>query len=85
MTRGCWIEVGGSFLLLCESSEAGFGIDDDDTQASAHGEPDSVHLVTIDWQRGKWANAKGNYSREHVWHLAGGARLKVANSPTVCQ
>ena len=44
---------------------------------------ESVHLVTIDWTRGKWANAKGKYSREHVWHLVGGAKLKASDSPAL--
>jgi organic hydroperoxide reductase OsmC/OhrA len=52
-------------------------------EASGTGESDSVHLVTIDWTRGKWAGAKGKYSREHVWHLAGGAKLKASDSPAL--
>lgn len=54
------------------------------TKAEATGVgTESVHLVTIDWTRGKWANAKGKYSREHVWHLAGGAKLKASDSPAL--
>lgn len=30
-----------------------------------------VHLVTVDWQRGKWSGMRGKYSRDHEWHLAG--------------
>jgi hypothetical protein len=29
-------------------------------------EAQSEHLASIDWQRGKWADAKGKYSREHT-------------------
>jgi hypothetical protein len=29
-------------------------------------EAQSEHLVSIDWRRGKWADAKGKYSREHT-------------------
>jgi hypothetical protein len=42
-------------------------------------EPEAVHLVTVDWQRGKWAQAKGKYSREHVWHLLGGEKLQACD------
>jgi organic hydroperoxide reductase OsmC/OhrA len=44
---------------------------------------EAVHLVTIDWDRGKWAQSKGKYSREHLWHLAGGAKLKASDSPAL--
>ena len=30
-----------------------------------------IHLVTVDWSRGKWSGTAGKYSREHVWHFAG--------------
>ena len=42
-----------------------------------------MHLATIDWQRGKWAGAKRKYSREHLWHLVGGAKLKASDSPAM--
>jgi organic hydroperoxide reductase OsmC/OhrA len=42
---------------------------------------DLIHLATIDWQRGKWAGFTGKYSREHTWHLSGGAKLKASDSP----
>jgi hypothetical protein len=29
-------------------------------------EAQSEYLACIDWQRGKWADAKGKYSREHT-------------------
>lgn len=51
------------------------------TAASDESAPETVHLATIDWQRGKWAGAKGKYSREHLWHLVGGAKLKASDSP----
>jgi organic hydroperoxide reductase OsmC/OhrA len=51
-------------------------------ETSGTGEAESVHLVTIEWTRGKWANAKGKYSREHVWHLAG-AQLNASDSPAL--
>lgn len=43
-------------------------------------ERDSVHQATIDWTRGKWSDAKGKYSREHTWHLVGGAKLKASDA-----
>lgn len=45
--------------------------------------PEAVHLATIEWQRGKWAGAKGKYSREHLWHVAGGRKLKASDSPAL--
>ncbi len=39
-----------------------------------------MHLVTIDWSRGKWSGAAGKYSREHVWHFAGKLSLKVTDA-----
>jgi organic hydroperoxide reductase OsmC/OhrA len=42
---------------------------------------ESVHVATIDWSRGAWANVKGKYSREHTLHFAGGAKLKASESP----
>jgi organic hydroperoxide reductase OsmC/OhrA len=44
-------------------------------------EPAADHLATIDWQRGAWTDRKGKYSREHIWHLSGGAKLKASDSP----
>jgi hypothetical protein len=41
---------------------------------------DSAHQATIDWTRGKWPDAKGKYSREHTWHLAGGGKLKASDA-----
>jgi len=38
-----------------------------------------VHLVTVDWQRGKWSGMRGKYSRDHEWHLAGRLKLKVTD------
>lgn len=38
------------------------------------------HLVTIDWQRGKWAGFKQQYSRQHYWHFAGGLVLQVTDA-----
>ena len=42
---------------------------------------DLVNLASIVWERGKWAGYVGKYSREHTWHLAGGAKLKASDSP----
>jgi organic hydroperoxide reductase OsmC/OhrA len=42
------------------------------------GEP--MHLVTIDWKRGKWSGTRGKYSREHQWHFAGKLSLKVSDA-----
>ena len=42
-----------------------------------------MHLATIDWQHGKWAGAKGKYSRKHLGHLVGGAKLKASDSPAM--
>jgi len=41
---------------------------------------DSLHLTTIAWARGEWSHHKGKYSREHLWHFAGGAKLKASDS-----
>ena len=53
------------------------------TAAGDESAPETVHLATIDWQRGKWTGAKGKYSREHLWHLVGGAKLKASDSPAM--
>ena len=39
-----------------------------------------IHLVTIDWTRGKWSGVPGKYSREHLWHFAGKLNLKVTDA-----
>jgi organic hydroperoxide reductase OsmC/OhrA len=39
-----------------------------------------IHLVTIDWKRGKWSGTPGKYSREHQWHFAGRLVLKVTDA-----
>lgn len=39
-----------------------------------------MHLVTIDWARGKWSGTRGKYSREHQWHFAGRLTLKVSDA-----
>lgn len=41
---------------------------------------ESIHLVTIDWMRGKWSGTRGKYSREHHWHFAGRLALKVSDA-----
>lgn len=41
---------------------------------------ESIHLVTIDWMRGKWSGTRGKYSREHQWHFAGRLALKVSDA-----
>lgn len=43
-------------------------------------QPEAVSLAIIDWRRGKWLSAKGKYSREHTWLLAGGVKLRVSDS-----
>lgn len=43
-------------------------------------EPESQHLTTIAWARGEWSHHKGKYSREHLWHFAGGVKLKASDS-----
>jgi len=53
------------------------------TAAGEEGAAETVHLATIAWQRGKWSGAKGKYSREHLWHLVGGAKLKGSDSPAM--
>jgi organic hydroperoxide reductase OsmC/OhrA len=53
------------------------------TNAETGGADEAIHLVTIDWTRGKWAQSKGKYSREHLWHLGGGAKLKASDSPAL--
>jgi len=44
---------------------------------------DSVHLASIAWERGKWADFSGKYAPEHLWHFAGGAKLKASESPSL--
>ena len=39
-----------------------------------------IHLVTVDWSRGKWSGTAGKYSREHVWHFGGRLDLKVTDA-----
>jgi len=39
-----------------------------------------IHLVTVDWSRGKWSGTTGKYSREHVWHFAGKLAMKVTDA-----
>jgi organic hydroperoxide reductase OsmC/OhrA len=39
-----------------------------------------MHLVTIDWARGKWSGTWGKYSREHQWHFVGRLSLKVSDA-----
>jgi organic hydroperoxide reductase OsmC/OhrA len=39
-----------------------------------------IHLVTVDWKRGKWSGVQGKYSREHQWHFAGQLSLKVTDA-----
>lgn len=53
------------------------------SQHTEQSAPEAVHLATIDGQRGKWAGAQGKYSREHLWHLAGGAKLQASDSPVL--
>lgn len=43
-------------------------------------EPESIHLVTIDWERGKWSASPGRYSREHLWHFAQGFSVKATDA-----
>jgi organic hydroperoxide reductase OsmC/OhrA len=52
----------------------------DKTETSAGDE--RIHLVTIDWKRGKWSGTRGKYSREHEWHFAGRLSLKVTDALT---
>ena len=53
----------------------------DSATAQVMNDSQTVHIATIDWSRGAWANAKGKYSREHTLHFAGGAKLKASESP----
>ena len=39
-----------------------------------------IHLVTIDWTRGKWSGVSGKCSREHLWHFADKLNPKVADA-----
>ena len=39
-----------------------------------------IHLVTVDWKRGKWLGTPGKYSREHEWHFAGRVSLKITDA-----
>jgi len=49
-------------------------------KAKASPPDEGGHLVTIDWARGKWSGFKGQYSRQHRWHLAGGLVLQVTDA-----
>jgi organic hydroperoxide reductase OsmC/OhrA len=49
--------------------------------AQAMSDSETVHVTTIDWSRGTWANAHGKYSREHTMHFVGGTKLKASDSP----
>src|SRR5258707_11840541 len=49
-------------------------------KADAPAADEFVHLVTIDWTRGKWSGTRGKYSREHQWHFAGRLSLKVSDA-----
>jgi organic hydroperoxide reductase OsmC/OhrA len=49
-------------------------------KADAPAGDESVHLVTIDWTRGKWSGTRGKYSREHQWHFASRLSLKVSDA-----
>jgi hypothetical protein len=40
---------------------------------------DSRHLRTIAWVRGEWSHHKGKFSREHLLHFAGGAKVKASD------
>lgn len=51
--------------------------DKGDTPAASD---ERIHLVTIDWTRGKWSGVRGKYSREHLWHFAGKLNLKVTDA-----
>jgi organic hydroperoxide reductase OsmC/OhrA len=50
----------------------------DNADNAAGNEP--MHLVTIDWKRGKWSGTRGKYSREHQWLFAGKLSLKVSDA-----
>ena len=39
-----------------------------------------IHLVTIDWARGKWSGVPGKYSRDQLWQFAGKLSLKVTDA-----
>jgi hypothetical protein len=53
-------------------------MDSDKAEPSAGDAP--IHLVTVDWKRGKWSGAPGEYSQEHQWHFAGRLSLKVTDA-----
>jgi hypothetical protein len=40
-----------------------------------------IHLASIAWERGKWADFPGKYAREHLWYFTGSAKLKASESP----
>jgi organic hydroperoxide reductase OsmC/OhrA len=42
-----------------------------------------AHLVTIDWERGKWSGAMDQYPRKHRWHFAGQLVLEVSEVPGI--
>jgi organic hydroperoxide reductase OsmC/OhrA len=50
------------------------------SKAAAPEDEGPIHLVTVDWRRGKWSGTRGKYSREHVWHFAGRLSVKVSDA-----
>jgi organic hydroperoxide reductase OsmC/OhrA len=43
----------------------------------------STHTVTVRWARGDHAFTDNRYSRAHVWHFDGGAKIPGSSSPHV--
>lgn len=49
-------------------------------KAEPSGGDETIHLVTIDWTRGKWSGMRGKYARDHLWHFAGRLSLKASDA-----
>ena len=39
-----------------------------------------IHLVTVDWSRGKWSGTAGSIRAKHVCHFGGKLALKVTDA-----
>ena len=54
----------------------------DTSKGDAPAGDETLHLVTIDWKRGRWSGTRGKYSREHQWHFAGRLSVKATDALT---
>jgi hypothetical protein len=50
-------------------------------KAKTSASDERAHLVTIEWERGKWSGAADKYPRKYRWHFAGQLVLEVSEVP----